>query len=478
MKYLISFIVLLFSLTSIGQTVVVKPTDSVIIFTTTVTVIPKVTPPVNQPNQPPVSFAGSNQVITLPVNSVTLSGTATDKDGRIVSTVWTKSTNLASTIVSANNLNTSVTGMAQGTHIFKLTVVDDSNTVSTSTVNIVVNPSPVIDTSSIKGEGFGSQAIGGSQSSALYSVKTAAQFTAAIGSNRTIRFDADVTISGSAARVDLAKISYLTIDGNGFDVSFLNGNNGDGISFNGANTHHCILRGVRVIGAGNDGINIIDGANNILITNCSSYGNHDGDIDIAADNTGRTSNVTVQYCVLGSGQSDWSGSMLITAQNVSVHHNLFYSATPNGVGERNSLTHANYSPIGNPNMDFRNNVVLNWGRSNGTGSGYGTAIGFNATGNIIGNYYKSNASQSSAAQPNDGYGSNGGFAYIANNISGNNLNPNTKSNHAEYSIPSQFRIETSDACVALSVVISKAGLKRKNITEQVWFDAAKAAICQ
>lgn len=52
---------------------------------------------------------------------------------------------------------------------------------------------------------------------------------------------------------------------------------------------------------------------------------------------------------------------------ISIHHCL-YSPAGSGVGERNPLTHANYSPgVGDPNVDFRYNIVWKWGRNNGSG---------------------------------------------------------------------------------------------------------------
>ena len=41
-------------------------------------------------NQTPIAYAGSNQTITLPTNTVALSGSGTDADGTIVSYEWTK----------------------------------------------------------------------------------------------------------------------------------------------------------------------------------------------------------------------------------------------------------------------------------------------------------------------------------------------------------------------------------------------------
>jgi len=329
-------------------------------------------------------------------------------------------------------------------------------------------------------EGFGANAIGGSNSSTVYHVTNLGSsgpgsLAGGIGSNKTIMFDVSGTIVG---RFDLANISYLTIDATGQDITIDNNNNGDGFSFNGSNTHHCILKGVHVTNAGNDGINVVDGAHDILITNCTSYSNRDGNIDIAGDNSGQTKNVTVQYCILGKGNSGWSGDMLVTGQNVSVHHNLFSPSTAGEVGERCPLVHSNYSPVGNPNVDFRNNIVWNWGRSGGTGSGYGTAIAFGATGNVINNYYKSNSSASSAAQPNDGYGSNPGSAYIAGNVSGNTgVDPNSKSNHAQYDIPSQNAVATQDACTAASLVLKNAGPSPRNAMDNSIIGAISLANC-
>ena len=124
----------------------------------------------------------------------------------------------------------------------------------------------------ITNEGFGASAVGGANSSTVYHVTNlnssgAGSLTNGIGSNRTIVFDVSGTITG---RFDLGNISYLTIDATGQDITINNNNNGDGISFDGANTHHCILKGVRVINGGEDCINVVGGAHDILITNCSA----------------------------------------------------------------------------------------------------------------------------------------------------------------------------------------------------------------
>jgi len=90
----------------------------------------------------PVVNAGSNQTITLPTSSVNLSGTATARPGHsIQSTTWTKSSGPSGgSITSPASLNTSVTGLTQGTYIFQLSATDDQALTSNSQVTVTVNP--------------------------------------------------------------------------------------------------------------------------------------------------------------------------------------------------------------------------------------------------------------------------------------------------------------------------------------------------
>jgi hypothetical protein len=328
-----------------------------------------------------------------------------------------------------------------------------------------LNPSPATDPSL---EGFGANAIGGSNSTTVYHVTNlnssgAGSLTNGIGSNKTIVFDVSGTIVG---RFDLINVSYLTIDATGKDITINNNNNGDGISCDGPNTHHIILKGLHVTNGGMDGINVVDGAHDIMITNCTSWGNRDGNIDIAGDNSGVTKNVTVQWCIIGGGapkNTSYSGPSLVTGQSVSFHHNLILPLTEGGVGERAPLVHSNYSPVGNPNADVRNNVTYRWGRNNGTGSGYAVDIAYNATANVVNNYFYSLSDSANAVITNGSYGSTPkGLAYVSGNVSGNKINPNAQNNHAEYSIPAQYAITMQDACSAASLVIAQAGPSPRN----------------
>jgi hypothetical protein len=67
------------------------------------------------PNPPPVTNAGLNKTITLPTNSVTLAGSATDLNGTVISYLWSKLTGPASfNIVSPTSAQTVVNNLVQG----------------------------------------------------------------------------------------------------------------------------------------------------------------------------------------------------------------------------------------------------------------------------------------------------------------------------------------------------------------------------
>jgi hypothetical protein len=91
----------------------------------------------------PVVNAGNDQSITLPTNSVSLAGTATDPDG-IKSYTWTKVSGPAQgTIASPGSSSTNVTGLIQGSYMFRLTVTDNTGATGFDYVVVEVNPAPV-----------------------------------------------------------------------------------------------------------------------------------------------------------------------------------------------------------------------------------------------------------------------------------------------------------------------------------------------
>ena len=94
-------------------------------------------------NIAPTVSAGLAQIITLPISSITLNGTASDSDGRIASTLWSKLTGPTSgTITSPSLLSTTVTGLVQGVYTFQLAATDNLGAVTNSVVTTTLNASP------------------------------------------------------------------------------------------------------------------------------------------------------------------------------------------------------------------------------------------------------------------------------------------------------------------------------------------------
>ncbi len=94
------------------------------------------------PNKPPTANAGSNQTITLPSNSVTLTGSGLDPDGTIASYSWIKLSGASATISNSSMASTAVNGLVEGNYQFELTVTDDKGAVGKDIVNVTVNPAP------------------------------------------------------------------------------------------------------------------------------------------------------------------------------------------------------------------------------------------------------------------------------------------------------------------------------------------------
>jgi Secretion system C-terminal sorting domain/PKD domain len=92
------------------------------------------------PNQPPVAVVGAAQTITLPTNSAQLDGSKSyDPDGTISAYSWSLVSGPGATFTSASAAATSVTGLKQGTYIFKLQVTDNGNAIGTALDTVIVN---------------------------------------------------------------------------------------------------------------------------------------------------------------------------------------------------------------------------------------------------------------------------------------------------------------------------------------------------
>jgi gliding motility-associated-like protein len=92
---------------------------------------------------PPVVTAQVNPLtITLPIDQVTLTGSATSANSTIVSQVWTIVSGPTATLVSPNSLTCQVTNMLQGTYVFRLTATDNNTNQTFASVQVIVSPIP------------------------------------------------------------------------------------------------------------------------------------------------------------------------------------------------------------------------------------------------------------------------------------------------------------------------------------------------
>ncbi len=94
-------------------------------------------------NAPPVSLPGSDQEITLPVNTITLFGQGYDRDGTIVGYNWRKLSGPAANIDNANNATVTINGLEAGTYTFRLTVTDDDGASTSADVQVRVNAAAI-----------------------------------------------------------------------------------------------------------------------------------------------------------------------------------------------------------------------------------------------------------------------------------------------------------------------------------------------
>jgi gliding motility-associated-like protein len=99
-------------------------------------------------NQKPVVTVGANQTITLPTNSTTVTGSATDSDGTIASYLWTKQSGPAATLTNTTTTTLSLADLVAGVYVFRLTATDNGGETGFNEVTITVldpfaNQSPV-----------------------------------------------------------------------------------------------------------------------------------------------------------------------------------------------------------------------------------------------------------------------------------------------------------------------------------------------
>jgi hypothetical protein len=94
-------------------------------------------------NTPPVANAGTDKILTLPANSVSITGSGTDTDGTIATYAWTKISGGSATLANANTNRVTLSGLVAGSYVFRLTVTDDAGATHYDDVSVIVNIAPV-----------------------------------------------------------------------------------------------------------------------------------------------------------------------------------------------------------------------------------------------------------------------------------------------------------------------------------------------
>ncbi len=99
--------------------------------------LPSQPPPIQ--NKPPVVYAGTDQDILLPKDSIELIGYGNDADGIIVSYEWTKVSGPSQfSIVSSSTSTTIVKKLFEGRYEFELKVIDNIGFFAKDTVAVIV----------------------------------------------------------------------------------------------------------------------------------------------------------------------------------------------------------------------------------------------------------------------------------------------------------------------------------------------------
>jgi hypothetical protein len=145
-------------------------------------------------NQSPIASAGQDQTITLPTSMATLNGSGSDADGSIASYAWSKVSGPSQgNIASPSSASTSVTGLAEGSYTFRLTVRDNDGATAFDDVVVSVNAAP---TSSLKIEAESYISMNGIQTENTQDAEGGLNVTS-IDNNDWMEYSIDIAYSGT-----------------------------------------------------------------------------------------------------------------------------------------------------------------------------------------------------------------------------------------------------------------------------------------
>jgi hypothetical protein len=155
-------------------------------------------------NKLPLATAGPDRVITLPTNSVTIQGRATDKDGRIVSYEWAKTYGHNVSFAGANSSRVRIYNLTRGIYIFRLRVKDNDGGVRDDYFKVTVKEREKVANNNNSGRGKGKD-----NSSSRSSKANTAPYASA-GPDRVVSLPNNaITIRANASDRDGKIASYL-----------------------------------------------------------------------------------------------------------------------------------------------------------------------------------------------------------------------------------------------------------------------------
>jgi len=89
-------------------------------------------------NQAPTANAGPDKTLTLPQNSTVINGSGTDPEGATLNFVWAKVSGPSVTMSATNTSDLSLSGMVEGSYVFRLTTKDPQNASDSDDVKVTV----------------------------------------------------------------------------------------------------------------------------------------------------------------------------------------------------------------------------------------------------------------------------------------------------------------------------------------------------
>ena len=98
-------------------------------------------------NQAPSVNVGTDKTVSLPTNTINLTGVASDADGSIASYAWTKVSGPTSTFVNADKATVTVNNLVAGTYVFQLIVTDNEGATASDQIQVTVLAANVPPTS-------------------------------------------------------------------------------------------------------------------------------------------------------------------------------------------------------------------------------------------------------------------------------------------------------------------------------------------